>query len=212
MKEIIFQNPDTDNLDKTADIAQVIACAVKQSSAPGSINQLFLQIDLDDLSEDPSCRARDLRVMLTDLYRKEKGKYEKSHNSVVRNGTYPRKFALLDPIDNNAVYIIIVMQRYKHKEENRTRTFYGGLFMPRCPYLLSQVITILSERELSIEYARQWQETEKQSTVLEYCLSWGITVRLYYSFFAQVMARYSAEAGACSRKEFREFLCSLSYS
>jgi hypothetical protein len=84
--------------------------------------------------------------------------------------------------------------------------------MPRCPYLLSQVITILSERELSIEYARQWQETEKQPTVLEYCLSWGITVRLYYSFFAQVMARYSAEAGACSRKEFREFLCSLSYS
>ena len=71
MKEIIFQNPDTDNLDKTADIAQVIACAVKQSSAPGSINQLFLQIDLDDLSEDPSCRARDLRVMLTDLYKKE---------------------------------------------------------------------------------------------------------------------------------------------
>lgn len=36
--------------------------------------------------------------------------------------------------------------------------------MPRCPYLLSQVITILSERELSIEYARQWQETEKQPT------------------------------------------------
>ena len=54
----------------------VKACAVKQSSAPESVHQRFLQIDLDDLSEDPSCRARYLRLMLTDLYKND-GKTQK---------------------------------------------------------------------------------------------------------------------------------------
>lgn len=214
MKEIIVQNPNKDNSEGAPiNGAQVKARAVRRSSALGSINKLRLDIALDELDEDSPTRREDLRELLRSRYADEKKKFEASHPDVVKNGTYIRKFVFLDPIDEGKVFVLIVMQKYKNRKNNHTETFYGGgLFMPRLPYLICQALTILAEKEAYCNLCEQGPADEQSPSLQEYCRSWGITVKLYYSFFNRIMGMFTSAFGKCTREEFKSLLFSYCYN
>ena len=212
MNDIIDQKYCKGNSEgRSADMAKVTGQAAKRSSALGSVDELYLDIDLDELSEDPSLRSYELYRMLCDKYEEEKKKFESSHSDIVKNGTYARKFILIDPIDHNNVSVYIIMQKYKNKKNRSTRTFYGGLFMRRLPYLIRQAITILSEREAAGMHGGQGTKDGKKPRLQDYCRSWGITIGLYYSFFDRIRRSFSPLLGDCSRKQLKEYLGRLCY-
>ena len=196
MREIIMPNSGKGNSkNSTVEMAHVKARAVKRSNALGSVNQLCLDIDLDSLDEDSIQRSKELYKMLCEKYAEAKRTFEGSNTGIVKNGTYFRKFVLLDPVDGELVIIHIVMQRYKHKKDGHTHTFYGDIFMAYLPFLIRQVLTVLSEREALDTPSLQ-----------VYCQSWGITAKLYYGFFHRIWDLLRSKLGGCSRKEFKDYL------
>ena len=192
-------------------MSEVYAHPAKESSALGAINQISLLIDLDELSEDSDERRLELFKLVKDAYAEEKKKFEESHDDIQKNGTYFKKYILLDPIDGKDISMFIVMQRYKYKADQHTETFFGSIFLPHLPYLVSQVITILSEWEEIVNSHSKGAASEKLPTLLEYCQSWGITPKLYRSFFRRIKAWYSALSGDLSRSGFQNYLHSLCY-
>ena len=201
MREIIMPNSGKGNSEKdTVDMGHVNARAVKRSTALGSVNQLCLDIDLDELDENPKDRARQLDRMLCEKYAEAKRTFEESNNEIVKNGTYLRQFIFLNPVNEEIVVINIVMQRYKHKKDGHTHTFYGDIFMPYLPFLIRQVLTVLSERD-----------TPDTPILQKHCQSWGITVKLYYSFFQRIWDLLCSRLGDCSREEFKDHLKQCCY-
>ncbi len=122
-----------------------------------------------------------LQAYIQACYDKQKKLYESSKNYAghVKNGTYERAIIFLFPDEGKNIKISLVMQRYKNKQTGQTRTFYGGMVVPRVSLLTCQAITVLAEMAYSDQSFPK--DREESLPLKDFRESWGISVKTYWT-------------------------------
>lgn len=189
-----------------------------KSDTPTILDFKVIFLNLDELDEDLDIRRRQIYCIVKKEYEKEKKLYESSpeYGGKVKNGTYIRKFYVLDPATGTKISILIAIQRYKDMEQKRTRTFYGGLFMRRYQYLIYQIFRILMEKAMNMWNADSPDPTgfftNGRITVNEHCTVWMIGIKLYYRVFKWFRLRFFPSSPPKDAWEFLSKLYTLCYS
>lgn len=89
MQNSVIDN-STDSLGDTRTIAQAEKPALAKSAPPA---QTCVILDLDELSEDPDIRRRQLHEAVRNAYAEARAKYEASHDDIIKNGTDTRGYS-----------------------------------------------------------------------------------------------------------------------
>jgi len=197
-------NPTANHDKRTANDGVIIQIRLEdvRNGSPVYINLN----PLDGLSAEEKASA--IQACFTEAYEQSKQAFEEDgqYGKRVKNGTYPRCLTVIDTESVFSFEISLRVQRYKY-EDGHTETFYGGIIMPRIPYVPCQVITLLAERE---DYEKQMEE-EKQPVqkgnkvpLSEFCEEWGIGVKTFHRCAA--MARHCLSDGLYLRDVLLRFL------
>ncbi len=136
---------------------------------------------IPDENDSEEVIQQKLQAYIQACYDRQKKLYESSENYAghVKNGTYERSIDFLFPDEGKTITIRLVMQRYKNKQTKETRSFYGGMVVPRVSLLTGQAITMLIEMEYSnCSYQKGHDESMPLKDFRE---SWGISVKTYWT-------------------------------
>ena len=141
----------------------ITAKAVKESREPGAINKISVCLS-DEPGVDLDERRAQISTFIQKTYSIEKRNFEKlkEYTGMIKNGTYLREFAVIDPVEGSSLSIKIRMQRYQKKEGKKS-------------------LVLLEQRASELKKRKGLPRSEWQ-TLAELCKSWCIGIKAFYSY------------------------------
>ena len=104
-----------------------------------------------------------------------------------------------DPCDELIIKVDVLVQRYMNKVTGESLVFYGGVLMPRIPFIPCQLITSLAERA---EYEGMPENSLTEAISLGYfCKDWGIGVKAFIRVLKKAMSCFSRSFSALSTEK-----------
>ena len=194
-------------------VIKMTARAVGKSKKAEGINEIDFFLLLDELSDDQEQRKKEITEAVLEAYTAENLAFQEEYMGIkVKNGTYTRPFIVVDPIDASIINFEVKMQRYLDHVEGKSHVFYGSLFLPRIPMLVSQLIILLGQRSAELDARRNKSRSEWQK-LEAFCGSWCMSIKAFYSYWKKIQGLlFHAEGRKAMMRWLKEFNFSVNKS